>query len=434
MTQDPGSGSPMSERMQSLLSRAVEDQLSEQRQLAGALTEFRAQIARLGGQLEALRGPSTPAGSSTVEEGIAGLSADVREAVRLLAERVDGVTRMVQQRGHDLAEVRASVVELKQSVEEHTKALSGVTGGLSALPAFGERIGSLQDGLTGLHDRLQGLEQLSAAVTGLQHQAEVVDGGLRDLRHAFTGVAARAAELPARTDMDAMFGRLGETVENVGNRLGRVESALPSLLERLDGLDATLTGHGDRLREVHELLDEQADEVPVDGVGPPAGAAIESALASLGDRLDDLRDRTGLEDLTQRIDELHEALFGEDGLRAAVRTLAEPVSDDPEPEPVDDVVARAVEDSERRLAAHIDQAVLALAEALLRRRAARSTTRAELLTFANAPVTPGPVPAEPATDQGDENAGHGAGDDEGEPAATTEEPAAKRKPWWRPGD
>ncbi len=56
MSEDAGAGSPMSERMQSLLSRAVEDQLTEQRQVAGALGEVHGQLARIAGQLDELRG------------------------------------------------------------------------------------------------------------------------------------------------------------------------------------------------------------------------------------------------------------------------------------------------------------------------------------------------------------------------------------------
>src|SRR6059058_5953885 len=103
MTVEPGgSGTPMSERMQSLLSRAVEDQLSEQRQIAGVLTDLRAQLQRITNDIAALREESHGGGSS--DAALSTVSADVREAVRLLGERMDAVARLVQQRGNDLAE------------------------------------------------------------------------------------------------------------------------------------------------------------------------------------------------------------------------------------------------------------------------------------------------------------------------------------------
>src|SRR4051794_5011958 len=108
----------MSERMQSLLSRAVEDQLSEQRQLAGALTELRQQLGQLSSQLAGMQSGGASAGPA-VDQALGGLAADLREAVRLLAERIDGIGRLVQQRGHDLAEQRTVMEELRAAVHGH---------------------------------------------------------------------------------------------------------------------------------------------------------------------------------------------------------------------------------------------------------------------------------------------------------------------------
>src|SRR3954468_3779442 len=97
MTVEPGgTGAPKSERMQSLLSRAVEDQLSEQRQIAGVLTELRAQLQQINSQVAARR-RDAPAGGGS-DAALSTVSADVREAVRLLGERLDGVARVVEQR------------------------------------------------------------------------------------------------------------------------------------------------------------------------------------------------------------------------------------------------------------------------------------------------------------------------------------------------
>src|SRR3954470_8892961 len=102
VTQDPGADSPMAERMQSMFSRAVEEQLTEQRQVAGLLAQVQGQLARLAEQLQDMR---------------------------LLGERVDGVARLVQERGRDLAEQRAAIAELKSAVDGHTHALTGATAG-----------------------------------------------------------------------------------------------------------------------------------------------------------------------------------------------------------------------------------------------------------------------------------------------------------------
>src|SRR4051794_41922848 len=98
MTVEPGgTGAPMSERMQSLLSRAVEDQLSEQRQIAGVLTELRAQLQQINSQVAALRQDS-PAGGGA-EAALSTVSADWREGVRLFGERLCGGARPGRQRG-----------------------------------------------------------------------------------------------------------------------------------------------------------------------------------------------------------------------------------------------------------------------------------------------------------------------------------------------
>src|SRR3954470_15315667 len=171
MTVEPGgTGAPMSERMQSLLSRAVEDQLSEQRQIAGVLTELRAQLQQINSQVAALLQDSPAGGGS--DAALSTVSADVREAVRLLGERLDGVARLVQQRGTDLADLRGLLEQTQTAVRGHGDALGGLSSGLTALPAFGERIGGLQDNLNELHERLAVLDALSGGLGSLQQRVD----------------------------------------------------------------------------------------------------------------------------------------------------------------------------------------------------------------------------------------------------------------------
>ena len=480
MTQDPGSGQPMSERMQSLLSRAVEDQLSEQRQLAGALAEFRAQLGRLSSQLE---GQQSGAGAATpqLEQALGAIAGDVREAVRLLGERLDGVGRLVQQRGHDLAEQRAVLEELKGAVEKHSNALGGMTGGLAALPAFGERIDALQGGLGGLADRLRGLEELTAAVGALQQRAEGLDTGLRELRQAFSGVAARAAQLPAREDIESITGRVAESVDGLGGRLSRLETTVPSLLERLDALSESHSSLEDSLSSLGDRL----EAAPTTSGAEPGSAdlsVLREDLGAIRDRLESSdaadADDDDVQALLDRLDALQETLLGPDGIAAQVRGLVGEVDADAATTPVDaetveTLVAKAVAESEQRLADHVDEAILTLAEALLRRRPSRRTSGlgavlgAEEVSSASAPVAEDDLDEE---DEFDEDLGDDADDDPDEdddsdqeedeeededededarPAWQTPSPASavgpdvetpseddptrKRKPWWRPG-
>lgn len=494
MSEEQGSGSPMSERMQSLLSRAVEDQLTEQRQLAGVLGEVHAQLTRIDERIGSLHAGA--AGAAPVEQGLAGIATDLREAVRVLAERLDGVGRLVQQRGHDLSELKAMVAQLRETVDAQGTGLSGLTGGLGALPAFGDRIETLQTGLAELSDRLRGLEEIGPAIGSMQQRADAHDAGLRDLRQAFTGVAARAAQLPGREDVDGMLGRVGEAVEALGNRLARLESAVPSMLERLDGVADAVERQGTDVEEVRDRIGDLSSQRSAEGAAVDWMATVERALVDLRQRMDAVFARSGdgdaVDDVVERLDALTERLFGDGGLQAEVAARAEPAETDDGR--VEEIVARAVEDSERRLADHVDQAVLALAEVLVRRRGGRPG-RVDQPFPAAAPVAVAPAVApaageidddaededeldnEDQLDAGDEDEGpestdaadtgedaddHEPPDDHEdggvtyqavapwqtppapavsaespEPAAAEPEPPsrpAKRKPWWRPGD
>ena len=360
----------MSERMQSLLSRAVEDQLSEQRQLAGALAEVRSQLAQLGHQLEGLQPAGGQAGPH-LEQALGAVTGEVREGVRLLGERVDAVTRLVQQRGHDLAEQRAVLGELRSSVDDHSEALAGVSSGLGALSALGDRIDALQSTLGGLGDRLRGLEELTASVGTMQQRLEASDASLRELRQAFTGVAARAAQLPGREELDALGNRVAESVDALGGRMARLETAVPSLLERFDGLAETQHGVQDSIAQVHSRL----ESAPAQPAFPAADlAAVLNDLQAIRDQLGTTEPAGSAElaALADRVEALHEGVLGEEGVIARLDGLdvveEESATEALDAETVEEVVAQAVAESEARLTAHIDDAILVLAEALLRRR------------------------------------------------------------------
>lgn len=452
MTQDPGSGVPMSERMQSLLSRAVEDQLTEQRQLAGVLAEVRTQLGQLTSQLGAA--PAGATAPAQIDEALGAIAGNVRDAVRLLGERLDTVGRLVQQRGHDLAEQRAMIGELKASVDGHTNALAGVTGGLGALPAFGERIDALQSGLVGLGDRLHGLEELIAAVNALQQRTEAVDSGLRELRQAFSGVAAKAAQLPGREDIDAMSGRVADSVDGLDGRLSRLETAIPSLLERLDALADEHGATQESLQEVKVLLGEGA--AAAGGAGPELAdlTGLREEVSALREHLESTAaDDDDVESLMERLDALHEGLLGGDGVVARLAALegnapaAAATSAGLDAHEVEEIVATAVAESERRLALHVDEAILTLAEALLRRRPrARPTGLAAVLGAAEVASSMPQAEGDDDDDDGDEDVlaeqdvqeEEDDVDEESEPVGLVDEDdegddEPKRKPWWKPG-
>ena len=405
MSADPGSGTPMSERMQALLSRAVEDQLTEQRQVAGVLAEVRGYLAHVASELEALR-TNPPGGVDEVERQVAAVGADVREAIRVLGDRIDGVSGQVHQRGNDLAELRSAV-----------------------------------DGVTGLvQQRGNDLAELRSAVDGdLSQRIEAVDNALRDLRGAFTGIASRVADLPGRGDVEGMVARVGDPATELAQRIDRVEGWLEEVHAGLFGEDG-----------IQAQLQELA--------APPES------------------------DEDEDIEEVDVVEAVEDAVGRAVAESETRVSAQ-----LNDAVAEAIADSEQRVAAHVDEAVLALAEALLRKR--RNPLAAGGITpgmFDTGPIPVVPadvVPAEQSTvDLGShendpvaeaqyEEAGYdepqyveppyeearysgeqpaaslesyddayqpanvGGGQvDLGEDYADDDELARRRRPWWRPGD
>ncbi len=416
MTVDPGSGMPMADRMQSLLSQAVEDQRAEQRALTAALMDVRGQLNRMVADLGALR--AAPAGDGAggggaAEEAVATMSRDLREAVRMLAERLDAVGRSVQERGADLAEIKVAVADLHNAVRGHTNALTGVNQALAAVPAVGERVGGLQDNLVSLHDRLAGLEEVAASVDRVGLRIESADQDMRELRSAFTGMASRMAELPSRADLGTAAAKTTESLDVVAGRLSRVESAIPELLSRIDAVreHATTVATGER------------PAVPAGAVGATGDAvverldAVEAALVVLTEQLGAEPEPSGDGDeedevadpVADQLAELTEGLFGEDGLVARLEGVA--VDEESLDRRICDTVQTAVADSERRLTAHMDEAVLALAEALFR------TSRRPTRATAAAPVAPPPVPVPPPA------ATVPVVEPEPEPAGVTAEPA-----------
>jgi hypothetical protein len=409
----------MADRMQSLLSQAVEDQRSEQRQLAVALTEVRGQLARIVTEIETLRSGASAGGgaggSGSAEEAVATVSRDIREAVRMLAERLDAVGRSVQERGADIAEMKVAVEDLHSAVRGHTNALSGVTQALSAVPAVGERVGGLQDNLVSLHERLAGLEEVAASVDRLGQRIESADQDMRELRSAFAGMASRMAELPSRADLGAAGAQSTESLDVVAGRLARVESAIPEVLARIDAVR----------EHVQSMPGEQADGGTTAAAGAGAGSevverldAVEAALVMLTEQLtaepeqaDQAAVDEGPDPVAEQLAELHEGLFGEDGIAARLEGVA--VDEDA----LNERVAAAVADSERRLSAHMDEAVLALAEALFR------TGRRPSRPAAAPPPAPAPAPVPvPDADDAEEP------EDELEDELDTEEPEAEEEP------
>jgi hypothetical protein len=103
---------PMSQRMESLLSRAVEDQLSEQRQLAGLLSDIRAQLASLPDHVARAAGTGPDPHVASLAHAVDGVSNDLRTALASLLDRLGAVERR-------LDALQAASAESEQRLSTH---------------------------------------------------------------------------------------------------------------------------------------------------------------------------------------------------------------------------------------------------------------------------------------------------------------------------
>jgi len=142
-----------------MLAQAVEGQRDEQREVAGVLGDMRNQLLRLGQEIAEMRasGGSDGGDASTINN----VTVELREAVRFLSERLDGVTRMVAQRGEDLADIRGALTTIDAHVGAQGETIGMLSQGLQALPSYGERVSALHDDFERVHQRLG---ELQAAV------------------------------------------------------------------------------------------------------------------------------------------------------------------------------------------------------------------------------------------------------------------------------
>ena len=206
----PGGGQ-MSERMQSLLSRAVEDQMAEQRQLQTLVNDIRTSLAQL--QEEVRQG----AGAHTLEQvrgEVTGLGAELRSSTTLLGERLEAVVRAVTASAQAAQAVGAQMQGMQEQLGAHQQAIA-------ALPAAVQHAAAeAGPGDTAVRDEMAALRaemaQLRAA-TGELVRTEVA--GLR------TGLQAEVAALRAAGTSNA-----DEAVRRVS---AHVDTAVFALAEAL---------------------------------------------------------------------------------------------------------------------------------------------------------------------------------------------------------
>ncbi|MCW2600960.1 MAG: hypothetical protein JWM02_2789 [Frankiales bacterium] len=458
-------GAPVSDRMQALLSRAVEDQVSEQRAVSTVLADLRGQVAALS------EGVRVAASEATVERlggVVSTVVADLRTSTSLLGQRIEALSKRVEAVAQDTAapteQAAVRLAGLQADIAAQSDAVTRMQYALESLGGFPAALASLQKDVAGLHDRLQPLAEVRAdlgdigartassldalrpeldalrvkvdaigvvpdpervrdavvgALTGrldrLDEAAarpvvgpEVLRNGLGDLRAAIDGaLGERLAVLGTGLGaVENRLGQIGERLSDVGDAAGGIPALstdLTRLAARVEGLQAL----NDKLSAVGEgvavLLERSMDEALARDI-----ASLREDIEKLGERIaatapPPVEDVAAL--VSQRVaDRLVETLaprIADVVLTRVSATLVTQLGEALSPRVTTDtevVVRAATADSERRVLAHVDEAVLALAEALLRRRrggrAATSEPAPETLAADAAPV------AEPSVDEG----------------------------------
>jgi hypothetical protein len=291
---------------------------------AAALIDVRNQVLRLGQQIGELR---AEAAGREGPDSAAQVVAELREAVRFLAERLDGVARMVAQRGEELADNRTSLATLDAHLVSQGETITVLTAGMQALPSYGAGIAALQDRLGALQESLNAVQQRVASVEG-------------------------------------SFGPLAQRIEGVAGAVGRPDSAQAERLATIEGMLGPMAqrlaqahaDHAASLQALHARLEALASgtqaalATPV-AVDDSAVAALEPRLAAIVTEIAALREEIGAREAA-RADAVAASGGGDDVVLALNEDL-------------DAALRRA----ERRISAHIDDAVLALAQTLFGRSA-----------------------------------------------------------------
>ena len=304
------------DRMRGMLVRAAEIRDSEQQQIFDSLDEIHARLAAL----DAL---------GTVRKRLTELPD--RTEVSVLAERLD---------------------ETVAKLDGQEAVLSAVQRAVEALP-----------------DRLaKQFAQLDGRLDGMAGRLEGVSGRMDGLDDRLAGLHKRFDELGSRLDRQEM--RLDAMPTSVGNPIReRIDGVDRSLHEQFDAVTRGFEEVGEGLRNLlgdtgiglHRRLEELAGRPAVDPTEP---------LNALATRLEALAAK--LDGLTVRLDSLEEGVGGRMGavggtLEERIGRLESSLVERPDTAALRDLVERANEQSERRSAGQLDEAMATFAELILGR-------------------------------------------------------------------
>ncbi|MCY7342405.1 MAG: PA containing protein [Pseudonocardia sp.] len=304
------------DRMRGMLVRAAEIRDSEQQQIFDSLDEIHARLAALDA-LGSMRKRLTELPDRT--------------EVSVLAERLDETVAKLDAQDATLASVMRAVEALPDKLAKPFAQLDGRLDGMAGrLEGVSGRMDGLDDRLGGLHKRLDELDsRLDRHEMRLDAMPTAVGNPIRE---RIDGVERTVTE-----QIEATTRAFNETGEGLRNLLGD-------------------TGIG-----LHRRLEDLAARPAVDPTEPLDGLA--ARLESLAGRLDGV---------TNRLDSLDEGFGGKIGsldgsIQEKLGRLDSVLAERPDANALRALVERANEESERRNAGQLDEAMATFAELILGR-------------------------------------------------------------------
>ncbi|MHC1562372.1 PA containing protein [Actinomycetospora sp. C-140] len=264
------------DRMRSMLVRAAEVRDSEQQQIFDSLDEIHGRLAALDG-LGAMRKRL-----SEVPD---------RTEMSVLAERLDETVAKLDSQESSISSLARLVEGLVDRVAERLATpfaqldgrLDGVSGRFEGVAG---RMDGLEDRISGLHKRLDDLDNkldrhemrldgLPSAVTGpMRERVDAVDSSLRDrLDDLARGVSEEITGTREAARSDATTTR-SETTEQVGELTSRLEALtgrLDQVGSRLDGVE---TGLNDRVGALSTSVENGLDRLDGTLVSRPDHEAV----------------------------------------------------------------------------------------------------------------------------------------------------------------
>ncbi len=304
------------DRMRGMLMRAAEIRDSEQQQIFDSLDEIHARLAAL----DAI---------GTVRKKLTEIPD--RAEISVLAERLDESVNKLDNQEVALGAITRAIESLPDKLAKPIAQLDGRLDGMSGrLEGVSGRMDGLDDRLGGLHKRLDDLDnRLDRHEMRLDAMPNAV---ATPIKERIEGVERQVKE-----QLDAATHSFEETGEGLRNLLGDTSVGLHRRLEDLSSRPAVDP------TPAFDALTERLD-------------AVTSRLEQIGERLDSVEN--GLDGKLGELGGSVDSKLGE--LDQALRTR-------PDTSSVTELVSKANEESERRSAGQLDEAMATFAELIMGR-------------------------------------------------------------------